>query len=496
VLKYGQHQTLEQKLTPQQIQYLKLLQVPVVQLEQKIKEELEQNPFLEEGLETSIDEMLELELGENEDLSQTVRQELNEEYEEITQDKLPKPEEEYTLDDFLKTHEDDDTFIPKQKDVIVEDIEDELPWQPPAIEPLHERLLQQFVTVAENDKEIRIAEEILGNIDDDGYLTRKVEEIVEDLQLGEKMDVTAEEVENVLKKIQRLDPPGIGARDLKECLLVQLEVGDFPEDKKKLAMRILNEAYDDFMNKRYNELMKKFGLSEQRLKDVIQIIQRLNPKPGEGKNIIQEYIIPDFIVERIGDEFVITLNEKNVPMIRLNRAYYNLLKKQRKLNPELKEEIKKQFSRAKWFIASIYQRRETLLRIMRAIVELQKEFFETGEGLKPMIYKDVAEKTGVDISTISRAVNQKYVQTDFGIYKLRELFSEKINTVDGSEISSKEVKERLKEIIAQEDPRKPLSDDQIAEILRKQGFNIARRTVAKYRDQLGIPTARLRKRIE
>jgi len=495
VLKYGQHQTIETKLTPQQIQYLKLLQIPVIQLEQKIKEELEQNPFLEEGLETSIDEMLELELSENEELEQVIKQELNEEYEEVTEDKLPKSDEEYTLEDFIKSQE-EDMFIPKQKDIIGEELEDEIPWQPPAIESLSERLMNQFMEVTENDKEIRIAEEILGNVDDDGYLTRSVEEIAEDLRLGEKMDVTAEEVENVLKKIQRLDPPGIGARDSKECLLVQLEVSDLPEDKKELAMRILKEAYDDFMNKRYSELMKKFGLSERKLMEVFKIIQRLNPKPGEGKTIIQEYIVPDFIVERVGDEFVVSLNEKTIPMIRLNRSYYDLLKKQRKLNPELKEEIKKQFSRAKWFIASIYQRRETLLRIMRAIVELQREFFETGEGLKPMIYKDVAEKAGVDISTVSRAVNQKYVQTDYGIYKLRDLFSEKINTADGNEVSNKEIKERIKEIISQEDPRKPLSDDQIAEILRSQGINIARRTVAKYRDQLGILPARLRKKIE
>jgi RNA polymerase sigma-54 factor len=360
---------------------------------------------------------------------------------------------------------------------------------------LEDKLLQQLAPIV-NEKEYRIAEEILGNIDDDGYLTRSVEEIAEDLRLGEKMEVTPEEVENVLKKIQRLDPPGIGARDLKECLLAQLEVGDFPEDKKTLAIRILNEAYDDFMKKRYDELMKKFNISEQKLGDVLQIIQRLNPKPGEGRAVIQEYIVPDFIVERVGDDFVITLNEKNVPMIRLNRTYYNLLKRQKKLPAEIKDEIKKQFARAKWFIASIYQRRETLLKIMRAIVELQREFFETGENLKPMIYKDVAEKAGVDISTVSRAVNQKYVQMDFGIYRLRDLFSEKVNTSNGTEVSIKELKEKIKQIIEQEDPRKPLTDDQIAEILRSQGFNIARRTVAKYRDQLGIPTARLRRRIE
>lgn len=496
MLKYGQHQTLETKLTPQQIQYLKLLQVPVVQLEQKIQEELEQNPFLEEGIETSLDEVYELELSEEEDLDQAVKQELEEEYEEITGDKQPKKEEEYTFEDFVKVLQDEEAFIPKTKDVIGEELEDELPWQPPSIEPLNERLLKQFMAVAEDDKEIRIAEEILGNIDDDGYLTRSVEEIAEDLRLGEKMEVTAQEVESVLKKIQRLDPPGIGSRDLKECLLVQLEVGDFPEDKKELAVKILSTAYDDFMKKRYNELVKKFGLSEQKLKEVFQIIQRLNPKPGEGKSIVQEYIVPDFIVERIGNEFVITLNEKRIPSIRLNRSYYDILKKQKNINSELKEELKKQFSRAKWFVISIYQRRETLLKIMKAIVELQREFFETGESLKPMIYKDVAERAGVDISTVSRAVNQKYVQTDYGIYKLRDLFSEKINTVDGNEVSNKEVKEKIKEIISQEDPRKPLSDEQIAEILRAQGFNIARRTVAKYRDQLGIPTARLRRRIE
>jgi RNA polymerase sigma-54 factor len=493
MLKIGQHQTLQQKLTPQQIQYLKLLQIPVIQLEQKIKEELEQNPFLEEGLEASPEEVIELELGENQEVEQAVKQELVEEYEETTQEILPKPDEEYTFEDFVKSLEDED--LSYKSGNFTSDDEEEIPWQPPALESLEDKLLQQLAPIV-NEKEYRIAEEILGNIDDDGYLTRSVEEIAEDLRLGEKMEVTPEEVENVLKKIQRLDPPGIGARDLKECLLAQLEVGDFPEDKKTLAIRILNEAYDDFMKKRYDELMKKFNISEQKLGDVLQIIQRLNPKPGEGRAVIQEYIVPDFIVERVGDDFVITLNEKNVPMIRLNRTYYNLLKRQKKLPAEIKDEIKKQFTRAKWFIASIYQRRETLLKIMRAIVELQREFFETGENLRPMIYKDVAEKAGVDISTVSRAVNQKYVQMDFGIYRLRDLFSEKVNTSNGTEVSIKELKEKIKQIIEQEDPRKPLTDDQIAEILRSQGFNIARRTVAKYRDQLGIPTARLRRRIE
>ncbi len=491
MLRYGQHQTLQQKLTPQQIQYLKLLQVPVAQLETKLKEELEQNPFLEEGLETSLDETLELELNEEQNLEQAVKKELEEEYEELTEDKLPKPEEEFTLEDFMKNIEDEE-YIPKQS---YTDDEEEIPWHPPAPEPLQERLLKQLAPMV-NEKELRIAEEILGNIDEDGYLTRSVEEIAEDLRLGEKIDVTVEEVEEVLKKVQRLDPPGIGARNLKECLLAQLDVADLPEDRKKLAMKILDESYDDFMKKRYDKLIERYGLSEQRMKEIVQIIQRLNPKPGEGESTFQEYIIPDFIVERVGDELVVTLNEKNVPTIRLNRTYYNLLKRQKNLSPELKEEIKKQFTRAKWFISAIYQRRDTLLRIMRAIVDLQREFFETGENLKPMIYKDVAEKAGVDIPTISRAVNQKYVQTDFGIYKLRDLFSEKINTVDGGEVSSKEVKEKIKEIISSEDPRKPLTDDQIAEILRSQGYNIARRTVAKYRDQLGIPTARLRKRIE
>ena len=493
MLKIGQHQTLQQKLTPQQIQYLKLLQIPVIQLEQKIKEELEQNPFLEEGLEASPEDVIELELGENQEVEQAVKQELVEEYEETTQEILPKPDEEYTFEDFVKSLEDED--LSYKSGNFTSDDEEEIPWQPPALESLEDKLLQQLAPIV-NEKEYRIAEEILGNIDDDGYLTRSVEEIAEDLRLGEKMEVTPEEVENVLKKIQRLDPSGIGARDLKECLLAQLEVGDFPEDKKTLAIRILNEAYDDFMKKRYDELMKKFNISEQKLGDVLQIIQRLNPKPGEGRAVIQEYIVPDFIVERIGDDFIITLNEKNVPMIRLNRTYYNLLKRQKKLPAEIKDEIKKQFARAKWFIASIYQRRETLLKIMRAIVELQREFFETGENLKPMIYKDVAEKAGVDISTVSRAVNQKYVQMDFGIYRLRDLFSEKVNTSNGTEVSIKELKEKIKQIIEQEDPRKPLTDDQIAEILRSQGFNIARRTVAKYRDQLGIPTARLRRRIE
>ena len=298
--------------------------------------------------------------------------------------------------------------------------------------------------------------------------------------------------------VQRLDPPGIAARTLQECLITQLEVGQHPAKLKETALRILREFFEDFTMKHYEELAKNLNISLDELKLVIELIQKLNPKPGEGQFTAQQnYIVPDFTVERDDGDFLVTLNERNVPPLRINRRYKELMGKRQKnvQSNGVKEFIRKRFDAAKWFIASINQRRDTMMRVMRAIIEKQREFFETGENLKPMIYKDIAEVIGMDISTISRVVNGKYVQAEFGVYELRHFFSDKLMTQTGEEVSNKEVKRTIKGIIEGEDPNRPLSDDRIAEILNGEGLNIARRTVAKYREAMRIPVARLRRKI-
>jgi RNA polymerase sigma-54 factor len=465
------------KLSPQQVQYLKMLQLPTLALEQKIKAELEMNPLLEEGF--------------DEELEEAQNQEETKE-EETPEDGKDKEEDTYSLDDYMN----DDSSGYKAPESFDSEERDELPI--PDSVSLSHGLLEQFHLLDLDDEETMLGQEILGNVDEDGYLRRDLATIVQDLNLMNGTDIALEKGETVLKMIQRLDPVGVASRSLQECLTVQLELVKMDPDLKALALRILTEFYDDFTMRHFEELAKKLDVSLDDLKAAIDVIQHLNPKPGEGEFTPHEnYVVPDYIVTKVEEDFVINLNDKNVPPLRINKAYKELMSKRKKngVSSEAKDFIRQRFEAAKWFISSIHQRRETMLKVMRSIVERQREFFDTGEGLKPMIYKDIAEMIMMDISTISRVVNSKYVQTDFGVFSLRHFFSDSISTSDGDEVSNKEVKKKLRNLIESEDPLKPLSDHKLAELLNAQGLNIARRTVAKYREAMMIPVARLRRKL-
>jgi RNA polymerase sigma-54 factor len=475
VLHLSQRQSLQQKLTPQQVQYLQLLQLPILALEQRIKAELEQNPLLEE-----LDDM------------EQVQDE--EKVEAPEEEKASTEEDGYTLEDFMN----DDLDGYKSTRAVGNDEERE-DFPQPSESTLVQRLQEQLHLLDLTDDEQLLAEEIIGNIDEDGYLRRELSLIVQDLNLSRGLSLTEESACTVLARVQRLEPPGIGARTLQECLVVQLEVGEYEPQLKELALRTLRDHFEDFSMKHYEDLSKALGITIEQLKPAIELIQKLNPKPGEGQFTAQQnYVVPDFVVERDGSDFIITLNDRNVPPLRINKAYKELMLRRGGKNGSaspVKDFVRKRFEAAKWFIASINQRRDTMLRVMRSIIEKQRDFFETGENLRPMIYKDIAEVIGMDISTISRVVNGKYVQTEYGVYELRHFFSDKLTTQTGEEISNKEVKKTIREMIDAEDPDHPLSDDRIAEVLNGQGLNIARRTVAKYREAMRIPVARLRRKI-
>jgi RNA polymerase sigma-54 factor len=323
--------------------------------------------------------------------------------------------------------------------------------------------------------------------------------IVQDLNLTHGTSISLEKAEGVLKRIQRLDPVGIASRSLQECLIVQLDARSLDPTLKSMALCILKDYYEDFTMRHFEEIAKKLNISLDDLKHALELIQHLNPKPGEGEFTAHEnYVVPDFIVTQSDDDFIITLNDRNIPPLRINKAYKELMSKRKKngVSTEAKDFIRQRFEAAKWFISSIHQRRETMIKVMRTIVDKQREFFATGEGLRPMIYKDISEVISMDISTISRVVNSKYVQTDYGVFSLRHFFSDSISTTDGEEISNKEVKKKLKALIDAEDPLRPLSDHKLAELLNAQGLNIARRTVAKYREAMLIPVARLRRKLK
>ena len=479
MLHLSQQMRLLQKLTPQQIQYLKLLQLPTLALEQNIKMELEANPLLEEGVEDEI------EMEQTDDETPTSAEE------EVAAEE--KKDDDFTFEDFLN---DEETYTPKgEKQSSDDEDKDELPIAAPT--PLTEKLLDQLHLADVTDIGMLVAEEIIGNVDEDGYLHRDLASIVTDINLTHKLHLTIAQVEEVLKIIQRLEPPGIGSRSLQECLLIQLEFSKADPHLVDLARKLLAHHFDEFTKKHYEQISKLMLIPLDEVKRVLDLISHLNPKPGEGTITAQEnYLVPDFIVTKDENNFVIQLNDKNIPPLRINRNYRELMSKRNKTTTaETKQFLKQKFDSAKWFIASIYQRRETMLKVMHAIVDRQRDFFETGEGLKPLIYKDIAETIRMDISTISRVVNGKYVQTDFGVYELRYFFSEGISTQSGEDVSNKEVKERIREILSSEDKSKPLSDEEIASILKEKGFNIARRTVAKYRESMMIPVARLRRSI-
>jgi RNA polymerase sigma-54 factor len=481
MINLSQQMRLGLKLTPQQVQYLKLLQLPTMALEQRIKTELELNPLLE-----TIDEVEQ----------QTEQDEAEEAVTEpVDEDKVENKEDDsYSLEDYIN---DDLAGYKSPESYKPQDEEEEYERPLASTVPMSERLLTQFRLQCENDLDFLIAEEIIGNVDEDGYLRRELALIVQDLNLTFGLDITLERAEEVLKLLQLLDPPGIAARDLQECLIAQVRTTKCDPHIKELALKVLQHHFDDLKLKRFESLGNDLHVGMDSLKRVVELIQHLNPKPGEGQFSAQEnYITPDFIVENDEGDFIISLHDRNMPALRINKAYRDLVApKGKKASKEAKDFIKQKFEAAKWFIASIHQRRQTLMKVMRAIVDRQRKWFEEGEVLKPMIYKDIAEVVGVDISTISRVVNSKYVQTEFGVHSLKQFFTSGLETESGEDVSNRMIKHRIKDIIEVEDPQKPLNDDKIAAMVGGEGVKIARRTVAKYREQMGIPIARLRKKI-
>lgn len=482
------NQKLSQQLAllPQQILYQKLLQLNNLALEQKIREELDLNPALEE---ISTEETAQ-ETTENLDY------ETESESLDLEEETLSKDVDEYSYEDFM--NDNPEAFSPAGGEV-----EEQVELPTPDKTSLSEHLLNQLKLLNLTPEQLRLGEEIIGNIDDDGYLKNDLKEILTDLEVFENIKLSYEEAEKVLKIIQHLDPIGIGARDLRECLLIQLEDKDIHPKIKNITKRILTEGFKEFISKKYESLEEKLNISREELKEALNVIQHLNPKPGEGSltNTEIQQITPDLIVEKVEDRFIVYLNERNLPQLRINPEFEHLLRrrkrKQLKENEkEFRKFIKEKIDLAKWFIEAINQRKITLLRVMNLIVKKQKEFFEYGDKhLKPMIYKDIAEPLGLDISTISRVVNGKYVQSPVGIHELKYFFSEGLETSNGDSISNKNVKIRIKELIESEDKNKPLTDEKICKLLNQEGIKIARRTVAKYREQLGIPVAKLRREI-
>jgi RNA polymerase sigma-54 factor len=481
-----------QKLSPQQIQYQKLLQLNTLSLEQRIKTELELNPILEEVMTDDYD----LETKQDEEKPEEVDSvETGED--EYTDEK--SSDDEFGVEDFMNDVEElDNDYVYRNKE------EEKMQPVAPLKETLNEHLLNQLYLLNLPEPMVRLGEEIIGSLNDDGYLKRALASILDELKMFEHLEILPEDAETLLKQIQIFDPVGIASRNLQECLLIQIRNSSYDPYYSYLAERLLSDHFDDFVNKRYENIQNKMNLSLETLKAVLNLIQKLNPKPGEG-NIESDQanqITPDFIIEKVDDNFIITLNDRNVPSVTISQSYLEMLntnKRKRNISKRDKDThkfLREKFESAKWFIASIQQRRETLMKIMRAILEKQYEFFEYGpKALKPMIYKDIADEIQMDISTISRVVNGKYVQSPVGIHELKYFFSEGLSTDDGTEISNKHIKELIKEICESEPKKNPHSDDKIAEILNEKGIHIARRTVAKYREQLRIPVARLRKQL-
>ena len=483
----GLSQNLQQKLSPQQIQFIKLLQVPTAELENRIEEEMEINPALEEGPTEEVNE----EDNSEDDTEQAEPAEVTESTEK---------ESEVDIKDYLQ----DDDYGGYKSQSDGEDEERELPI--PTSSSLHENLNSQLGFVGLNDRQYTIGKQLVGSIESDGYIRRELESIVNDLAFSQNIETNQAEVEGILKKIQAFDPPGIAARNLQECLLLQLERMDDGQDVDVIvARRIINECYEEFTKKHFPKILKRLDLDdEEYIKDAMDLIIKLNPKPGgeiTSGLVKNQYVIPDFILTNTNGKLDLSLNSRNAPELRISRSYTDMFKaydKSDKKDKKLKEAVtfvKQKLDSAKWFIDAIKQRQHTLMRTMQAIIDFQYDYFLEGDETKlhPMILKDIAERINMDISTVSRVASSKAIQTDFGIFPLKYFFSEGISTDSGEEVSSREVKQIIKELIDGEDKIKPYSDEKIEEILNQKGYNIARRTVAKYREQLNIPVARLRK---
>jgi len=488
-------QKMLQKLSPQQIQLMKLLQVPTANLETRIKEELEENPALE------------LDDESHDENADELKDEFSEPGEEEYEDKDGSEDEYDNIDVSEYVSEgDDDVADYKLRDdnYPEEDDKKQLPFKTET--SFYELLLDQLGLLKLDEKEQKIAEQIVGSIDEDGYLRRETTAIVDDLAFRQNISATEEEVEAVIKMIQRFDPPGVAARDLQECLLLQLHRLKDEGKQVDTAIKAISRYFDEFTKKHYEKIQRGLGLDEDQLKDVMQQIIRLNPKPGGNLGEMskaESYVVPDFFIFNNAGKLELTLNSRNAPELRISEGYRDMLKeydrgaKKDKRQKEAVLFIKQKIDAAKWFIDAIKQRQHTLLSTMNAIMEHQYEFFLTGDetNLRPMILKDIAEKTNLDISTVSRVANSKFVQTEFGTYRLKFFFSESLTTDSGEEVSTREVKKILSDLIEGESKKRPLSDERLTELLQEKGYNIARRTVAKYREQLNIPVARLRKEL-
>lgn len=475
------NQSLQQKLSPQQIQFIKLLQVPTAELESRVEEELEINPALEEGKE-------EKETEEQVDDFDDDRDTDTDPVENI---------EEYLQDDYAGYKMQGDGRSPDE-----EDKETPITFG----KTLHEQLISQLGYLKLDEKSELLAKQLIGSIDADGYIRRDLGAIVNDLAFSQGVETDEEELESLLYKIQNFDPAGIGARNLQECLSLQLEKKDSESEIVQIAQRIIDNCFNEFSKKHYEKISRKLGIEDEEiLREAIYLITKLNPKPGgSGDDMARtQFIIPDFILVNNNDELELSLNSRNAPQLKVSRSYSDMLQaydKSDKKDKKLKETvsfIKQKLDSAKWFIDAIQQRQNTLLNTMQAIIDFQYDYFLEGDEskLRPMILKDIADKIHMDISTISRVASSKSVQTDFGLLPLKYFFSEGIATESGEDVSSREVKNKLKGLIDNEDKAKPLSDEKLEKGLKEFGYTIARRTVAKYREQLNIPVARLRKEL-
>ena len=480
MLKQTLSHKLVQRILPQIIQRQSLLAIPTLAIEQMIRQELEQNPFLDE-----VEDLLE---------EQTEDTEAKEEDSQTSED------EEFDWEDI----NDADIAGYKTEETRVNDrrVMQENLWRSKAT--MYDLLLSQLHLSGMNDKQMFIGEEIIGDLDDEGYLRDSIEDIVKDIDIRkigtefEEERIGVEEVTEVLYRIQKFDPVGIASRNLKECLMLQIEASKIDDDFKSLCKKVLEDYFEEFRLRNYEKLIKELDTDAETVNKIFDYILKINPKPvAIEESVEQNYIYPDLIVTKLNGEYKVELNERSIPSLKLNRTYKKLLsQKKNKLDKNVKDFVTNNYDKAKWFLEAIKSRRETMLKVMNSILQRQIEFFDNmGEGLKPMYEKDVAEDINMDISTVSRTVRGKYVQTDFGIYELKFFFSNYLKNEEGDDISTKEIKMKLKEVINNEDTTKPFTDDQLTLEMKKEGYKIARRTIAKYRESIKIPKARLRRKI-
>jgi RNA polymerase sigma-54 factor len=476
MIQISQRMALAQKQSPQQVLLSTLLQLPVLRLEQRIKMELEINPLLELEMDEDMEQI------EEDELSQVEEEKKEEDAEEEERDEIPEEETQIDWDEILNDENNYEIRAPREKP------EEEMDRPEAAPVTLMDHLMEQLQLSPLNDFEQEIGEYILWCIDETGYLKSDLPGIAEHFEQPVQL------IEKVLSVIQGFDPVGIGARNLQECLLIQLNSKPDPD---KNAIRMVKECFEDFTNKRYEKIAKKLEMALEEVKRIMELVARLNPKPGESFSPdASASIVPDVIVTQEEGEYKVQLNDWNIPRLRINESYRRLLKDKSQINKDTRDYIRQRLESARWLINSIYQRRSTIQRVMESIVKHQKGFFDQGkEYLKPMILKDIAEDVSLDISTVSRVTSGKYVQTDNGVLELKYFFSERMETADGDEVSNKLIKQKIKDIIDKENSKKPYNDQTISEMLTKEGFIVARRTVAKYREQMAIPVARLRREI-